>query len=73
MGTAYDYQRWISIADVDLLAHTMLFFPSFTALRTIQSIVNRRINHAHHRDAVFDQGDIDRELTVAANKLLGAI
>ena len=33
----------------------------------------RRQYHAEHRLAIFDQGDIDRELVIALDELLGAI
>ena len=38
-----------------------------------QAVLCRRIDHAAHRHAVLDFGDVDRELAVAADEFLGAV
>src|SRR3546814_12921572 len=34
---------------------------------------HRRLDHAEHRDAVVDQGDIDGELAIALDEFAGAV
>ena len=73
MRAAHHHQRRVRIADADRLPHALLFFPGLAALRQIQYVYRRRVHHAHHRLPLFNQGDIDRELTVAVQELFGAV
>ncbi len=73
MGTANHHQRRARVSDMNLRFMPALFFPRFAVGGGIQYIQHRRVDHAHHRFAVLNQGDIHRELAVALDKLFGAI
>ncbi len=52
---------------------TVLFKRPVTLTGPVRNADGGRRHHTQYRRLVFDQGDIDRKLTVAFDELLGAI
>ena len=73
VGAADDHQRRPGVANLNLLTPAALLFPGLAVFRAVQHLHHRRIDHAKHRFALLNQGDIDRELAVALDKLFGAV
>ncbi|MNT85650.1 hypothetical protein D3C72_2258370 [compost metagenome] len=70
---ADDHQRWTSITHLNLFTNPALLFPRFAFCSAVHHFQHGCVNHAHHRFAFFNQGNIDRELAVALDELFCTI